>query len=207
MKTIQIASVIALATLTQPAYSGGACENLGLTPGTGCNRANGGISGVIYDDGCTGASSSCVYRECMTQQSLDTTELTCRCSASTANCCGAGTSSVYLWQSTTDKVLTLYEYPNNKNTFYCAPTVTGDYACADGYYGTPTSSTNSTACSKCPTGGTNSLHPQTHSYLDKSAAVAAIENKTKTGCYIESGSSFSDSSGSGVYTGNCFYTN
>ena len=56
------------------------------------------------------------------------------------------------------------------------------YRCAAGYYG------NGTTCTVCPGGGTSP------------AGTTAV-----SGCYIPSGQSFSDGTGSGKYTRNCYY--
>lgn len=68
-----------------------------------------------------------------------------------------------------------------------------EYRCAVGYYG---SSTNGTSgCTRCPASG--GIYGTT----------AAAGSTVITSCYIPSGSSFSDSTGSGTYTGNCYYKN
>ncbi|MCM1294380.1 MAG: hypothetical protein NC311_02360 [Muribaculaceae bacterium] len=107
-------------------------------------------------------------------------------------------------------------------TCTCSPgSVT--YKCASGYYGTATSARagctvcpsnatcgggngstfscnagyykNGTACTKCSTA-------TGHNSATSAAGVTAI-----TGCYIPSGTTFSDSTGSGKYTSNCYYSN
>ena len=67
-----------------------------------------------------------------------------------------------------------------------------EYRCADGYYGS--SSNGISGCTKCPVaiGGSTSV---------------AGSNTSITDCYIPSGTSFSDSTGSGTYTSNCNYSN
>ena len=70
-------------------------------------------------------------------------------------------------------------------------TKTTSYRCAAGYYGTSTN--GSTGCTKCPSSG-------------GVAGLSAAGSKAITSCYIPSGSSFSDSTGSGTYTGNCYYS-
>ena len=66
-----------------------------------------------------------------------------------------------------------------------------EYRCAVGYYGNPTS--GSSGCSRCPSsGGTY-------------GTTASAGSTSITSCYIPSGTSFSDSTGSGRYTGNCYY--
>ena len=71
-------------------------------------------------------------------------------------------------------------------------TKTTSYRCAAGYYGTSTN--GSTGCNKCPSSG------------GVAGQSVAGSNTTITSCYIPSGSNFSDSTGSGTYTGNCYYS-
>lgn len=84
------------------------------------------------------------------------------------------------------------------NTSTCECTRTIKYRCAAGYYGTPPEIQlvgNLTGCSECPP--TSDAATRT-----SPAGTTAI-----TGCYISSGTSFSDTSGDGTYTNKCNYTN
>lgn len=63
------------------------------------------------------------------------------------------------------------------------------YRCKQGYYGTDKS------CTRCPSSG--GVYGTT-----ADAGATAI-----TECYIPSGTAFSDTSGSGTYTGDCYYQN
>lgn len=74
------------------------------------------------------------------------------------------------------------------DTTFCECSKKNEYRCASGYYGSTTNGTS--GCSPCPTPGT-------------SAAGAAVQ----TSCYIASGNTFSDTTGYGTYTGNCYYVN
>ena len=67
------------------------------------------------------------------------------------------------------------------------------YQCAVGYYGRSTNGTS--GCTRCPASG--GIYGTT----------AAAGSTAVTSCYIPSGTTFSDSTGSGTYTGNCYYTN
>ncbi|MDE6481505.1 MAG: hypothetical protein K2L25_01645 [Alphaproteobacteria bacterium] len=73
----------------------------------------------------------------------------------------------------------------------CDTSITA-YRCAVGYYGTSTNGTS--GCTRCPASG--GVYGTT-----ADAGATSI-----TACYIPSGTSFSDGSGSGTYTGNCYYT-
>lgn len=67
------------------------------------------------------------------------------------------------------------------------------YRCAKGYYGTSTDGT--TGCTRCPaSGGTY-------------GTTAVAGSTAVTSCYIPSGTTFSGTSGSGTYTGNCYWKN
>lgn len=66
------------------------------------------------------------------------------------------------------------------------------YRCGEGYYG---SSTNGTSgCNQCPMDG-------------NTYGLSAAGSTAKTSCYILSGESLSDSTGTFTYTSDCYYTN
>ena len=71
----------------------------------------------------------------------------------------------------------------------CEETGTVYTACKPGYY------LDSGDCVRCPSSG--GVYGTT---VDKNTGGI-------TSCYIPSGNSFSDSSGSGTYSGNCYYSN
>jgi len=68
-----------------------------------------------------------------------------------------------------------------------------EYRCAVGYYGS--SSNGTSGCTRCPSSG--GIYGTT----------ASAGSTSITSCYIPSGTSFSDSTGSGRYTSNCYYSN
>lgn len=74
------------------------------------------------------------------------------------------------------------------NTATCVCTKRTQYRCAAGYYGT--SSNGTSGCSRCPSNGSST------------AGATAI-----TSCYLPSGTTGSDSTGSYTYTSNCYYSN
>ena len=104
-----------------------------------------------------------------------------------------GTTEASSWTRVSFNVL--YQYQQIK-TYECDGSYTISYAyrCAGGAYGTAsggnTSITNLSGCSRCPSGGTSS------------AGSTSI-----TSCYIPSGTTFSEASGTGTYTQNCYYKN
>ncbi len=107
---------------------------------------------------------------------------TCECPACEGNC---SPSKPYWYAASTG-----YEMRDTA-TCNCGECVKGaEYRCAAGYYGSP--KTAGTGCTKCPSSG-------------GVAGQSAAGSTTITSCYIPSGSSFSDSTGSGTYTGNCYY--
>ena len=65
---------------------------------------------------------------------------------------------------------------------------TYSYRCAAGYYGS--SSNGTSGCNPCPSGGTSSAG-----------------TTSATGCYIPSGTTGSDSTGTYKYTSNCYWKN
>ena len=65
------------------------------------------------------------------------------------------------------------------------------YRCATSYYGNPESG----SCSKCISPGTTVTYNEPYTV-----------STTITSCYIPSGTSFSDTTGNGIYTANCYYT-
>ncbi len=93
--------------------------------------------------------------------------------------------------STTDWTAgnTGYEQRTVCNTTTCATTT--EYRCAAGYYGTPTNGTS--GCTRCPSSG--------GAYGTTAGAGATAP----AACYIPAGAAFSDGTGSGTYTGNCYY--
>lgn len=72
------------------------------------------------------------------------------------------------------------------NTSTCVCTKTDLYRCAAGYYGTSTNGTS--GCTQCPESG---------------QSVAGSTDITS--CYLPAGTTFSDSTGSGTYTADCYY--
>lgn len=67
------------------------------------------------------------------------------------------------------------------------------YRCAIGYYGASANGTS--GCNRCPSSG------------GVYGTTANAGSSSITSCYLPSGNAFSDSAGSGTYTGNCYYTN
>lgn len=66
------------------------------------------------------------------------------------------------------------------------------YQCAAGYYGTSTNGIS--GCTRCPSSnGTDT--------------TSVAGSTSITSCYIPSGTTFSDTSGSGIYTSHCYYKN
>ncbi len=70
----------------------------------------------------------------------------------------------------------------------CTTTTKTYTACKPGYY------LNSAACTRCPSSG--GVYGTT---VDRNTGDI-------TSCYIPSGTTFSDGSGSGVYEGDCYYS-
>jgi len=97
------------------------------------------------------------------------------------------------------------------------------YQCAKGYYGTATSA--SSGCTKCPAnatcgGGNGSGFICDKGYYKNGAICARCPSSggvygttadagatSITSCYLSSGTTFSDNTGSGTYTSDCYYSN
>ncbi len=121
----------------------------------------------------------------------------CASNGQTFSCkCGADTSSsAYTIKCASGYYGTAsYSYSNGHNFSGCTKcpanaTCAGGngsgFVCAQGYY------KDGNACSRCPSFGT----------------TAGTGSTTKTQCYLPSGTTFSESVGSGTYTANCPYVN
>ncbi len=157
---------------------------------------------------CGGAP--CVSQMGTTFDSSCTEALVCNCSGSTS------------MPPNLSGVISTY---TNKLETYCVGNVAyarcgsgpTTYKCASGYYGTATSSTS--GCTKCPSnatcaGGNGSTFRCNANYYKSGSACEPCPNGGKsssgstdiTSCYLSAGTSFSDSTGSGEYSGNCYYT-
>ncbi len=106
-------------------------------------------------------------------------------------CCNACDSASCTSDTTFSAYRTGYE---SKSTRMCSclngcKVTSTSYRCAAGYYGSSTNGT--TGCTACPNGGTS----------------VAGSNTSITSCYLPTGTKFSDTSGSGEYTENCYYKN
>lgn len=101
---------------------------------------------------------------------------------------GANRVSRSIWES-------VGEHVSDSDNWSCDFDVseTVEYGCSAGYYQSSGTGASMT-CSRCPSSG--------GIYGTNSIGTTSI-----TSCYIPSGTSFSDDSGSGTYTGNCYYSN
>lgn len=106
------------------------------------------------------------------------------CNTSCTNCTSQS------WTTTNTKYQTKVVASCDKCSGSC--TKSTSYRCADGYYGSPTST--SAGCTDCPTA--NSL---------KGTSVAGY-NTANTDCFYESGDTVYATEGAWEYTKNCFYS-
>lgn len=115
-------------------------------------------------------------------------------SCTNSNICNCRSTSTT--NSTSHVITTTNKFFSTKcigNTAYASCTSSlPTYSCEQGYYGRPTSSLS--GCTRCPSSG---------GVYGTTASSGATDI---TECYIPSGTSGSDSSGSFTYTGNCYYT-
>lgn len=108
----------------------------------------------------------------------------CNCAGTTQTTLSGGVIRITTTKRTTQCV-------NNVATASCSSNNT--YKCAQGYYGSPTEFNKT--CTRCPTSG------------GIAGTTSGSGATSITECYIESGSTGSDSTGSFTYTGNCYYSN
>ena len=125
---------------------------------------------------------------------------------------GTGTPGII---STETRKYTTHCPTSGDKTATCTCETTTTYSCDSGYYGTATSAT--TGCTKCPSnatcaGGNGSTFDCNKNYYKNGTTCTACpssgltESKGATNvtqCYI---TTFSDSTGSGIYTSKCYYT-
>lgn len=103
----------------------------------------------------------------------------CKLCKTCSNCANAD-----IW---TD-VGTGYQRRNHCN---CDGTCTATYQCAKNYFGKPNNSTS--GCSRC--------------WESAGAVTKAAGSQNATDCYIPQDTAFNDTSGTGTYTADCYYTN
>ena len=122
------------------------------------------------------------------------------CSDATSACGGFGYSDGDLvdwgtWKNTTqNRASNIKTVLQTTSTYTCAEVEEVEsYGCAAGYYTTASTPSASMTCTACPPSG------------DNAQTTSDIGNTSVSGCYIPKNSSFSDSSGSGVYSGKCNY--
>ena len=161
-----------------------------------------------FEDDCSTASiQACI------------TGTTYAASCNTVNCNACKTAPITSTSNgvvTTTKQAFVTHCGSSPATCSC-DTTSRTYACASGYYGTATSGTS--GCTACPSnatcsGGNGSTFSCNKGYYKSgSSCTACPSDGTTSGsgatsvssCYIPSGTSFSDGTGSGSYTGNCYY--
>ena len=175
------------------------CSELGLS-GT-CYAGSAGIKDAYIQTNsvCQSSSSGCTYRDC---NNVCSCNQRCTGDLDPNLGCPAGCPNT-VWDAIGGAAILKNMYQSR-----CVDAPAGiigkncEWRCADGYYGTAkgTSDSNPTAttmsgCTVCPTSGGL-----------KGTSVAG-DNATITKCYIPSGTSFSDSTGSGTYSNNCYWTN
>lgn len=150
------------------------------TSSTTTYYSDGGFDGEEY-----GGVISCTMCKSGATITRATFQIATNCTASYYYCaCSCSTTG---WTAGN----TGYEKRTVCNTTTCATST--EYRCAVGYYGASTNGTS--GCSRCPASG------------GVYGTTASAGSTSITACYIPSGSAFSDGTGAGTYTGNCFYKN
>lgn len=147
-----------------------------------------GVCYNVYDcDSCLAGMTRVLQNDISTElcgSIVDLTYYACDSGILCTNCLSDRT-----WTIGTDG----YDYRDDKECVKAGVCqTTRVYRCSANYYGTP--GTSKSGCSPCPSSG-------------GVAGKSALGNNTSiTGCYIPSGSSFSDGTGSGTYTADCYWT-
>lgn len=169
------------------------CETFSTTPS--CVTASGSNQGVkIY---------SC--QKCETGYDIEYTSDAITiplCGSWSANKCVKCNGCSNCTSSDWTTVKTGYQSHTNKtcNCNTCNSSIS--YRCANGYYGTPTSTES--GCERCPQAGSRTL-PNGMTVIVYGTSTAG-QNYTSTLCYISTTSSFTDTSGAYQYTQQCNYS-
>ena len=152
----------------------------GATCYNGSSGSNFAIDNITFfiEPGCTLSTSGCTTHECT---KIDR----CVCAPSSYLC----PSSVQTCPEECPNLSWTALSGNPKAETRCNSDYQCEYRCAAGYYGSGVN------CTQCPSSG------------GITGTSVAGDNATITKCYIPSGTSFSDSTGSGTYTNNCYWTN
>ena len=150
--------------------------------------------GGIIGAECTGADLYIIPTECTSV----TVTTSCKRDALGSVCdCNRANET-----NNTTHIVTVYENKINVNFIAkglgvcekvctCDTTTVQAYKCAKNYYGNPTSSTDTNACTRCPA----------------DSITTDIGATSITSCYLKAGWSFSDDYGTYEYTENCYYKN
>lgn len=155
------------------------------------------------------------------------------CTSSICSSCGGGMPTIptgYTGGVGTVGVQTRCDSSSVYSCYWGADTSSSLYtlACASGYYGTASYTYNGghtfSGCTKCPSnatcaGGNGSAFVCAKGYYKSGTAcsrcpssggvygtTASTGATAITQCYLPSGTEFSDDTGSGTYTGNCYYS-
>ena len=200
----KIILMTAICALTNAAYAEETCTSITgydtYTVGEACSNST---HNLYSTDECTSLSAGCVVKKCSTG---------CRCSKTCP-------SSSRPAECPTDCPYDDYEAVAGKDGYYAKcgdglTTVAADTQhpiatmaisrltceakCAPGYYGTALYGVlGFSGCTKCP------IDPS--SLLVSRNIKSALGSTSVSDCYIPSGTSFSDSTGSGTYTSDCHY--
>ncbi|MBQ8293897.1 MAG: hypothetical protein IJX89_00735 [Alphaproteobacteria bacterium] len=144
-------------------------------------------------DGALNCCASCPYNQ---------TESQC-----TENCCTEGTTvsapdeNHIILETTNTLTVTCATSRLLHNTVVCSTKNT--CKCEQGYYGTPSYSFGLVIGESGSCSGTCTRCPSSDGVYGTTAAAGAT---SITECYIPSGTTFSDDTGSGIYTDSCHYT-
>lgn len=102
--------------------------------------------------------------------------------------CGCGGTTSWVTYSSTNHTVSRTIHTATSSNYLCTSTSSVQYGCAAGYY-RKSGSGASMVCTPCPEGGASN-----------------VGNTLKTGCYLPTGTTFSDDLGSGIYGKPCYYS-
>lgn len=196
MPMFAICMAFTMSTRNATAALGSLIDPEPVTPGLNCCLSCPTTGTLTYDSSCT-----------------DTTCTSCTTTTTTST-----THVVTITDRTFETVCT---GTTNVTASGTCTTTSIAYICEEGYYGTPTGRLDT--CTACPSNATcgggstfscNKGYYKNGSLCSRCPASGGVYGTTSgtgataiTECYIPADSTFSDSTGSGTYNGDCFYSN
>ncbi len=163
-----------------------------VSPGSACTATT-GCSALSGTNGCLGWQCSdgrCVCGYCESNKTIAPNKMGCDCIRNSTNC-----QSGYPDTTNTKYVRVPLTFTGDETCLNASTVCSGDaYFCKIGYYGTEDD------CTKCPNDSGGKSGTTSNASWDNYAT-------TITKCYMSSGTTSSDTSGSFKYSSDCYYKN